>query len=188
MIAVKSHGDRFREALGFVVDRAWANGIHVAPVRFFLRMLQRIAVALRRGRDEILRTVLERDLEGMESSQRTDFQRGNAVNRVIHRAGGTGEVEDEIDRADVEGLADIFIYKIKSGVISEMVKVRTPPGEQVVDDNHTPALAEQSVAQMRSQKTGATRDQSAFLAHAFFAVFFIAALTPSGTAAARPTL
>ena len=46
VIAVIGHGDGFGEALGFVVDRARPDGIHVAPVSFFLRMFERIAIAL----------------------------------------------------------------------------------------------------------------------------------------------
>jgi len=42
-------------------------------------------------------------------------------------------------------------------------------GEQVVDDNYFVAFAEQSIAEMRSQKPGAAGDQSAWLNHAFLA-------------------
>ena len=40
----------FSEPFGLVVDAARANGIDVAPVSFVLRMGQRIAVHLTRGR------------------------------------------------------------------------------------------------------------------------------------------
>ena len=70
-----------------------------------------------------------------------------------------------------------------------MSEVGAAAGEQVVDDNYAPAFAEQSIAEMRSEETGTAGHQGALLAHAFFAVFFIAAAgTPSGCAAARPTL
>ena len=73
VIAVIGHGDGFGEALGFVVDRARADGIHVAPVGFFLRMLERIAVALGGGRDQILRAVFVGDVEGVKGSERADL-------------------------------------------------------------------------------------------------------------------
>jgi len=84
---------------------------------------------------------------------------------VIHRAGGAGEVEDVIDVADVERFADVFIYEIESRIVTEMSDVPAASGEQVVDDNHTVALAEQGIAEMGSQKTGAAGDQSAWLIH-----------------------
>jgi hypothetical protein len=41
-------------------------------------------------------------------------------------------------------------------------EVRKTSGEQVVDGDDAPAFGEQGVAKMGSEKTGATRDQSAF--------------------------
>ena len=46
----------------------------------------------------------------MKGAEGSDFQGGDAVEGVIDRAGGTGEVEDVTDRADVEGFADVFFY------------------------------------------------------------------------------
>src|SRR5436853_4851360 len=46
LITVVCHGGGFGEALGFVIHRARTDGIHIAPIAFLLRMLQRIAVAL----------------------------------------------------------------------------------------------------------------------------------------------
>ncbi len=189
MIAVIGHGDGFGETFGFVVDGTRADGIYVAPISFFLGMLKGIAVALGGGRHEILRVVFERDFEGVECSQRSNFQCGNAVDGVIDGAGGAGKVEDEINFADVEGLADVFFHKLKAGIIREMGEVRAAAGEQVVDDNHAPAFAEQSIAEMGSQETGAAGDQCALWAHALLMPFFIAAFemvefkaagTPSG--------
>ena len=71
-----------------------------------------------------------------------------------------------------------------------MGKIGAAAGEQIVDNNHAPAFAEEGVAKMRSQETGATGNESALLTHAFFAPFFkmLPAGTPSGWEAARPTL
>ena len=80
---------------------------------------------------------------------------------VIDGAGGAGEVKDEIDLADVEGLANVFLYKLEARIIREVSKVGAPAGEQVVDDNHVPAFAEQGIAEMGSEETGAAGDQSA---------------------------
>src|SRR5580700_11354648 len=40
VITVVGHGEGFAEAFGFVVDRAWADGVDVAPVSLFLGMLE----------------------------------------------------------------------------------------------------------------------------------------------------
>ena len=161
VIAVVGHGDGLGEALGFVVDGARADGIHVAPVGFFLRMLQRIAVALGSGRDEIFRAVFVRDVERVKSSERADFQRGDAVNGVVDGTGGAGEVKNVIDVAHVEGFANVFFYKLETRIILQMGEVGAAAGEQVVDDNDAPAFGEQGIAEMGSEKSGAAGDQRA---------------------------
>jgi hypothetical protein len=84
---------------------------------------------------------------------------------VIHWAGRTGEVKYEVNSAHVKRFADIVFDELKAGLIAQMREVRAASGEQVVDCNHTPALTKQGIAKMRSQKTGATGDQSTLLAH-----------------------
>ncbi len=155
-------------------------------------MFEGIAVALGGGRDKIFCAVFVGDIEGVKSSERSDFQRRDAVDGVIDRAGGAGEVKDVIDSADVEGFANVFIYEFEPGFISEMVKVCLASGEQIVDDDDAVALAEQGIAEMGSEETGAAGDQSALLTHAFLVPFLrpflsAAAGTPSGWEAARPT-
>ncbi len=44
MRAVVGHGHRFHEALGFIVDAAHADRVDVAPVGFFLGVLQGVAI------------------------------------------------------------------------------------------------------------------------------------------------
>src|ERR1700733_762994 len=185
VIAVIGHGYGLGEALGFVVDGTRADRIHVAPIGFFLGMFQRIAVALGGGRDEILRVVFERDVEGVKSSEGSDFQSGNSVDGVIHRAGGAGEVENEVDFADIERFADVLFYKLEARIMLEMIQIRAAAGEEVVDYNHTPAFTEEGIAEMGSQETGSAGDQCALWAHAFLTPFltvpfFKATGTPSG--------
>ena len=64
-----------------------------------------------------------------------------------------------------------------------MRKIGAAAGEQIVDDNHGPALAEQGIAEMGSKETGAAGDQGALGAHALLVPFFTAFRavgTPSG--------
>ena len=79
-----------------------------------------------------------------------------------------------------------MFYKIESRIVAEMIEIGAAAGEQVVDHNHTPTFAEQGIAEMGSEETGAAGDQGALWAHAFLAPSFIApffraaAGTPSG--------
>ncbi|SPF43877.1 hypothetical protein SBA1_500028 [Candidatus Sulfotelmatobacter kueseliae] len=185
MVAAVSHGHGFGETLGFVVDRTRADGIDMAPIGFFLRMLQRIAVALGSGRHQIFRAVLAGQVESVKSSKGTDFQRRNAVNAVVDGAGRAGKVEDEVNLAHVEGIANILFDELKARLLAQMFEVGETAGDKVVDDNHTPALCEQGITQVGAQKPGAPGDYSALaFGHAllpFLKPFFsMAAGTPSG--------
>jgi len=125
-------------------------------------MLEWIAVTLGSGRDEILRTVFFRDFESVESSERSDLQSFDSVNGVVDGTGGTGEVEDKINFAGIEGLANVFFYKFESRLAAKVLQIGAAAGEQVIDDDYMPAFAEQGVAEMGSEKTGAAGDQRAF--------------------------
>jgi hypothetical protein len=64
-----------------------------------------------------------------------------------------------------------------------MIKVRevgTAAGEQVVDDNHFPAFGEKSIAEMGSEKAGATGHDRTSWTHGVLPFLKTAAGTPSG--------
>jgi hypothetical protein len=111
-------------------------------------MLERITIALGSGRDEILRSVFMGDFESMKSAERAHFESGDAMSAVINGAGGAGEVEDVVHSAHVEGFANIFLYKLETGLIFEVSEISAAAGEEVVDDHDVPAFSEKSVAKM----------------------------------------
>src|SRR5208283_2924254 len=94
-------------------------------------------------------------------TERSDLQRGDAVRAVVDGAGGTGEMEDVVHFAHVEGLADVLFYEFKSGFISQMREVGQAAGEQVVDDNHPPTFGQQGIAEVGAEKSSATGNQRA---------------------------
>jgi hypothetical protein len=68
------------------------------------------------------------------------------VDGVVDGAGGAGEVKNEIDFADVERFADVAVDQFETRLSAEMFKVAAAAGEQVVDCDHVPAVAEEGVA------------------------------------------
>ena len=67
--AMIGHGDRFGKTFGFIINSARTDGIDIAPVGLFLRMLQRIAVHFRSGSNHKARFFFFRHAERIESSQ-----------------------------------------------------------------------------------------------------------------------
>jgi hypothetical protein len=83
------------------------------------------------------------------------------MDRVIDRTGGTGEVEDVVDRAYIERFANVFFYKLESRLMAKMFEVSAASSQQIINNDHAPAFGEKSVAEMGSQKSCTTSDQSA---------------------------
>jgi hypothetical protein len=102
------------------------------------------------------------------------------VDAVVDRTGGTGEVEDVIDFAHIEGFANVFFDELEARLMLKVRKIRAASGEQVIEDDNIPVFGEQSIAKMRAQKAGAAGDHSAFGTHAFLPFLNKAAGTPSG--------
>src|SRR5579863_1178250 len=148
VIAMIGHGHGLAEALGFIVNRTRTDGIYVAPIGFFLRMFQRIAVTLRGRRDQVFCPILARYIQSMKSAQRTNLQSLDSVFRVIDWAGWTGEMEYVIDLATVEGLVNVELLEFKSGVVVQVFKVGLPPGQQVIYGDDRITLTQQRVTQV----------------------------------------
>ena len=92
------------EALGLVVDGARADGVDAAPVGFDLGMDLGVAVALGGRGVQEAGVVFAGEVEGVDGAGRADQEGLRAETVVVDRAGGRGEVEDEVDRAGIEGL------------------------------------------------------------------------------------
>src|SRR6266478_182562 len=129
--------------------------------------------------------------ERVKGAQRPDFTRGDSVQCIVHGTGGGGEVEHVIHRPAVKALIDINLLKFKARVVAQMIEIGQFSGQQVIDGDDGIAFAEQSVAQVRAQKSGSASYQGARLVHDFL-ILPGAASAPSagvtGVPASRPTL
>src|ERR1700674_154091 len=191
VVAMVGHGHRFAESLSLIVNRTRTDGIHVAPVGFFLRMLQRIAVALRSGRSQVFRPVLASHIQSVKSAQRTDLESFNSVFRVIYRACRAGEMKYVIHLAAIEWLVDDGLLKIESRVVTEGIKIGPPSRQQIIDGNDRITFRQQCVTKVGTQEPGSAGDQSTRFAHEWLAFLGggpAASGRASGVPAGRPTL
>src|SRR4029077_11754726 len=102
--------------------------------------------------------VLVCDVERVKGAEGSDFQSRNAVIAVVDRARRAGEMKNEIALAHIERFANVFLNEFEARLVAEVGDVGAATGEQVVDDDHTPAFGEQGIAEMRTQKAGAPSD------------------------------
>ncbi len=74
MRPVVRHGNGFGEALGFIVNTARADRIHIPPVRLGLGMDERIPINFRGRGQEKCRFFFFGESESIMRSERADFQ------------------------------------------------------------------------------------------------------------------
>ena len=87
-------------------------------------------------------------------------------------------MKNVVDLADIEWGANVFLHELEAGFAAQVSDVGPTAGEKVVDDYNTPAFGKQGIAEMGSEETSASSDQSSV--HAFLPFRKAAAGTPSG--------
>ena len=127
VVAVVGHDGGLGESLGLVVDGARADGIDVAPVGLDLGVDLGVAVALGGGGVEVAGAVFAGEVEGVDGSGGADEEGFDAEAGVVDGAGGRGEVEDVIDLARVEGLADVLLEQAEAALVLEVARLARLP-------------------------------------------------------------
>ena len=89
---------------------------------------------------------MRRDVEGVDGAGGADQQGFDAEAHVVDGAGGRGEVEDVVDLAEIEGLADVLLDEAEARLVLEMSEVGEIAGAEVIDADDGVAFGEQSVA------------------------------------------
>ena len=164
VVAVVGHCEGFSEAFGFVVHRAHTNGVYVAPVSFFLGMLQRVAIDLAGGGQQVASIVSAGHSQGIMGAQRPRFhglnrQIGVAVGGGGVGAGRRGEVQDGLYLAgNKDKVRHIVTDKGEIGVSGQVFKVVRAAGNEVVHSDDEMTLINQLLAQVRTQEAGCAGD------------------------------
>ena len=84
---------------------------------------------------EIARAVLAGEIEGVDGSSGADKERFDAETAAVDRTGWRGEVEDEVNFAGVEGLADVLFEEAEAGLTREMVEIGQVSRAEVINSN-----------------------------------------------------
>ena len=90
-------------------------------------------------------------------AERADLQRRDRQLEIIDRAGRRGEMKNVIDflfRQKNE-IRNVVLDEVVILVPGQMLDVRCVAGDQIVDRDHAMTFRQQSIGQMRSEKSGA---------------------------------
>ena len=94
------------------------------------------------------------------SAQGADFERGDRQLQIIHRARRRREMENEVQRLrHFDVTADVMIDEAKARIFQKLADIFLGAGRVIIHAQHLVPLAEETLAQMRTDKTRAASHQ-----------------------------
>ena len=160
VLAMVIERQRFSAPFALIVTRAFADRIDVAPVRFRLRVLERIAVHLRRAREQEFRLAPLREPERVHSPQDVGFDRLHRIEFVMNRRRRARQVIHFVDLHQ-ERRHDVVSDDFKLWIPLQVLQVALRAGEKVVHDDDFVAAFQQRVDEVRPDEAGTTGDEHA---------------------------
>jgi len=151
----------FRAALAFVVARAQADRVHMAPVPFGLRVHGGIAVYLaRRGlKNSHAQPLCE--AKHVDCAVHAGLDRLHGIMLIVDRACRTGEIENLVD-LDVQREADIVTQDFEAGIGEQMRDIAAGAREKIVGADDLVSRSEQDLAKMAADESCAAGDENSF--------------------------
>ena len=79
---------------------------------------------------------MAREFERVKGSQRTDFKGGNAMDGVIYRAGGAGEMKNVVYLAAIKGITNVELAEFKLRLGFQVFEIGSPPSQKIIHRNY----------------------------------------------------
>ncbi len=129
-------------------------------------MLERIAVDLRRRRDDEPRALRLREAERLVRAERADLERRNRQLEIVDGARRARPVQHDVDRAvHVDVVGDV-VFDEHEVAPREVRDVGEIARQQVVDADDRAVAVEQFFGQVGADEAGGSRDDdAAFVVH-----------------------
>ena len=159
VLAVIVKEKRLGAAFALVITTARPNGVHVAPIGFFLRVLVRVPINLAGACLENPGPCALGQPQHVNGPMHTGFCGLNRVMLVVHRACRAGHVEDTVD-LKVDGEGDVVPYQLEQGMVQKVFDVGFCARKKVIKANNIVTLIDEPIDKVRAKKAGATRNQS----------------------------
>src|SRR5206468_2075075 len=97
--------------------------------------------------------VLARQVEHVNRASRAHEKRLRAEAVVVNGAGRRGEVEDELDRAGIEGGANVLVEELEARLGAKVSEIGHVTSGEVVDAHDGIPLGQERIGQMRAEET-----------------------------------
>src|SRR5262245_20108011 len=133
MVAAVGRCGGLGKTFRLVVHGTRADRVHVAPVALLLWMLQRISVTFRSRSKKERGSVLLRQFEQIEDTNRSDLQSLNPMLHVINRTSRRGEIKYVVNTSRIKLGTDILLEKLKSRLPLQVFEIMQTTGNEIVD-------------------------------------------------------
>ena len=149
----------FGAALAFIIARARADRIDVAPVVLGLRMHVGIAIDFRGRGLENFRLHALGETQHVDGAVHAGLGRLHRVVLVVDGRGRTGEIVDLVD-LEIDREGHVVADQFEVLVVEQMLDIGARAGEKIVEADDVGALVQQAFAQMRAEKSGTAGDEN----------------------------
>ena len=154
------HRHRLAEAFGFIIDAARADRVDIAPIRFRLRVDQRVAIHFGRAGQQKAGILGFGQTQRFVRPQRADLQGRDRQFEVVLRTGRRSEMEHRIKGpVHVEKVADVILHEAEPFVPHQMRHVLRAARDEIIYAYDVVPQREQGIAQVTPQETGSARDE-----------------------------
>ena len=154
---MKRHRHRLGKPLGFIVDPAWANRVHIPPVRFRLGVHEGITVDLRCAGKNKSRTFRSCQPQHFMRPHSPDLHRGNRKLHIVLRTGRRGKMHDGIQRPlNMKIVAHVVFNEGKPVVPKQMGNVLHPSRQEVVHADDGMSAVQQQIGEMTPEEPSST--------------------------------
>ena len=151
----------FGAPLAFVVAGSYADGIHMAPVVFGLRVHLGIAVYLAGGCLEYLGPSALGQSQHVDGSMHAGLGGHDRVELIVDGRGRAGQVVYFVD-FHVQRECYVVSHDFEIRVVQQVSDIPADTGIIIVHAQYAVAEAQQPFAQMGTQESGSTGNQNAF--------------------------
>ena len=158
---------RFGTPFAFVVTGTDADGVHIAPVTFHLRVHCRVAVDLAGAGLQYLGVEPLGKPQHIDRSMHTSLDRLHRVTLIMYGRSRTGKVVYFV-ALNVKGESHIVPDNFKPGIVQQLVYIAFAAGEKVVNTNNFIAHIEQSFTKGTAQKAATASNQNPFHKLSFY--------------------
>ena len=155
VLTVIIHEERLGDALAFVIAAADADGVHVSPVIFGLRMHSRIAIDFARARLQDSGIDALGEAKHVDSAHDARLDGLYRIELVVDWTCGARQVENAV-HFQKDRLGHVMADEFKVAVVTQMGNIRHSACKVIIQANDFVSIIQKSFTKVTAQESSTT--------------------------------